>query len=365
MPLPDATPDPVAVLAAFGQPGDVLALDPVAGAWSNRVWRLETTAGVLAVKQFRDAWDSGTWREWTDQAWPLELAAQSAGVGMPRPVPARDGGWLAEVPGRTDHGVAVPVRVHEWVAGRAPAAGDLDTDGDGDRDPDRDAGVGDRVIGDGLAAWVGATLAAVHRLALQPTDTTPFPRPVGVDLDRWSTLTAEARHRHAPWAREMAARTATVEATAALVREGLDRSEPTVLGHGDVTAKNLLLTATGPRLCDWDLACPLVPRHELATVAVGLAAGRAAGHPARAVARAVVRGYTRAGGTVDGFRPTDLATGMRVGLDWLVFCVERALGVRAAPSGEVASSASLVPALLDELPVRLALSNRLDEVLLS
>lgn len=394
MPLPDATPDPAAVLAAFGRTGDVVALDPVAGAWSNRVWRLEATTGVLAVKQFRDAWDAGTWRGWTDQAWPLELAAQDAGVAMPRPVPARDGGWLAEVPGWPDHGEPVPVRVHEWVTGRIPEAGDLHNDTDSHTDRLADIGIGgdriadtgsdpdrDGTTGGGVAAWVGATLATVHRLARQPTDTDPFPRPAEVDLDRWTTLAAEARRQLAPWARKMAAGTSTVEATAALVHEGLRRSESTVLCHGDVTAKNLLLTATGPRLCDWDLACPLVPRHELATVAVGLATlagGTAAtttataagsgrnetGDPGRAVARAVVRGYTRGGGSIDGFWPTDLATGLRVGLDWLVFCVERALGLRPAAPDEVTRSASGVHALLDELPIRLALANRLDEILL-
>ena len=41
--------------------------------------------------------------------------------------------------------------------------------------------------------------------------------------------------------------------------------------HGDVDQKNILLTADGPVLCDWDAAAPMIPARELADVAMSLA----------------------------------------------------------------------------------------------
>lgn len=42
--------------------------------------------------------------------------------------------------------------------------------------------------------------------------------------------------------------------------------------HGDVDQKNLVLGVSGPVLCDWDLAVPLVPGRELADAALSLGA---------------------------------------------------------------------------------------------
>ena len=74
-----------------------------------------------------------------------------------------------------------------------------------------------------------------------------------------------------------------------------------VLSHGDIDQKNMICTSRGPVLCDWDLVTPVVPRRELADVALSMGGWRDA-----AIARQVVRAYRRAGGDDSPFEPADL-----------------------------------------------------------
>jgi hypothetical protein len=92
--------------------------------------------------------------------------------------------------------------------------------------------------------------------------------------------------------------------------------------HGDIDQKNLLLTASGPALCDWDLAAPLVPRRELA----------------------------------------DLGQSMMIGLDWVAFNVERAIGLRPAATAEVSLARGIVPGLLAAIPVQAAAASRVRDL---
>jgi hypothetical protein len=94
--LPGDVPDPRAVLAAFGLRGEVTALTPVAGAWSNRVWRLAASGGAFAVKELRNPWRDPDWQHWLAEAWQFELRALHAGISMPEPIPnPADGQCLA------------------------------------------------------------------------------------------------------------------------------------------------------------------------------------------------------------------------------------------------------------------------------
>jgi len=53
----DPAPVAGAVAAAFGLAGAVGPLEPVAGAWSNRVFRLVVGGEAYAVKELRNPWD--------------------------------------------------------------------------------------------------------------------------------------------------------------------------------------------------------------------------------------------------------------------------------------------------------------------
>ena len=87
--------------------------------------------------------------------------------------------------------------------------------------------------------------------------------------------------------------TPTVAVIADLVRSAGQRPAPEVMSHGDIDQKNLVLTADGPVLCDWDVAMPLVPRRELADVALSMGGWERLGS-----ARKVLRSYRSASGEV-------------------------------------------------------------------
>lgn len=111
-------------------------------------------------------------------------------------------------------------------------------------------------------------------------------------------------------------------------------------------------------LCDWDVAMPLVPRRELADVALSLGAWERL-----EVSRRVVRAYRAAGGADEEIEPPDLGQTLMTGLDWIAFNVECAIGRRPAPPERAALAESLVPGLLSGFPRRTAAALRVGETL--
>lgn len=233
----------------------------------------------------------------------------------------------------------VPVRLHRWVEGRGPGPGPVDVD---------------------VAAWAGRTLARLHGLGVRAADRDLFPFPDTRTADDWPELVAAAYRSTARWADQLKAATADVAAIAELCRAAEHRPEQEVMSHGDVDQKNLLITARGPVLCDWDVAAPVVPRRELADVALSMA-----GWERLDIASEVVRSYRAAGGEPDIIDPTDLGPSLMVSLDWIAFNVERAVGLRQATPEEAALGERLVPELLAQLPDQLALALRATAVLMA
>ena len=135
---PDDAPSPEAILAAFGVGGRATAMVPVAGAWSNRVYRLSTDLGSYAVKELLNPWRQPSWLDSLYAAWRFELAAQAAGVAIPVPVPSPSGGCVAWVE-RQGRAGPVPVRLHAWVEGPAGACARHQADGELGRPDARDA----------------------------------------------------------------------------------------------------------------------------------------------------------------------------------------------------------------------------------
>jgi len=152
----------------------------------------------------------------------------------------------------------------------------------------------------------------------------------------------------------MEAAAPAVALIADLTRSAGFRPDQEVMTHGDIDQKNLLLTAAGPVLCDWDLAAPIVPRRELADVAMSLAAWTDLD-----IAREVVRSYRLAGGDDTTIGPPDLGQSMMIGLDWVAFNVERAIGLRPAAAAEASLARELVPGLLAAIPVQVAAATRI------
>jgi Ser/Thr protein kinase RdoA (MazF antagonist) len=324
-------------VAAFRLAGPPISWSPVGGAWSHRVFRLETRAGRYAVKELRDPWRDPKWPAWLAAAFAFEMRAWEAGVAMPEPIPAPDGGcvaWVARVGGR-DTDDPAPVRVHRWADG-VPAP--------------------DGAVSPEVASWAGSTLATMHGLAVRPRDRTPFPVPSTATVDRWASLAAMAHERGAPWAGLLTDARPATQVTAELFHA--DREAPDVMSHGDVDQKNIVLTESSPVLCDWDVAAPVVPRQEVGDVALSLAAWRRFD-----IAADVVRAYRAAGGEDVRVRPTDLGRTLVVSLDWIAFNVERALGLRDALPAEAALANALVPRLLADYPRHVGIAVRIETLL--
>lgn len=320
-------PRPDAVLAAFGLKGTAVDMARVGRAWSNRVYRLTTDDSSFAVKQLRNPWDDPRWRQWLAEAWRFERRAHAAGLTMPEPIVRPQDGeclaWVETVSGTEK----VPVRLHRWVDGLPAPLSPVDED---------------------VARWAGRLLATLHGWAIVAEDRSIFPVPDCTTADQWSELVDAAQRRKASWASSLADQTTTVEAIACLARAA-PRPESEVMSHGDLDQKNIVLGGSGPVLCDWDVAAPLVPRQELADVAMSLAGWSNAG-----VARQVVAAYRAAGGAAFTLAPSDLGVSLMSGLDWLAFNVERAIGTRPAEPAEEALGDQLVPDLLTALPGQVA-----------
>lgn len=317
---------------AFGLPGPVVSMTAVAGAWSNRLYCLETARGAFAVKEMCNPWRDPRWQEWLAEAWSFELRARAAGIPAPEPIPSRiDGGCLAwvDAPG----GDPVPVRVHRWVDGVPASDGPVD---------------------DTVADRAGGILATLHGLGVEPTDRAVFPVSTTETADRWPELCGAARRAGVAWADALDAASAAVSEAAGLAREAGRRPTAEVMTHGDVDQKNLILTTAGPVLCDWDVAMPLAPRRELADVALSLG-----GWDRLDVSRRVVRAYAAAGGGDTEIEPSDLGESLMRGLDWIAFNVECAIGRRPASPDRAARAERLTPVLLAEFPGRTALALRI------
>jgi aminoglycoside phosphotransferase (APT) family kinase protein len=332
-------PDPAAVAEAFGLPGPVTGWEPVGGAWSNRVYRLDAGGRRYAVKEMRNPWAEPRWQEWLAESWSFEQRAIAAGVAAPQPVPnPADGSCLARVSrlGQDSQVTDAPVRVHHWTAGAPVSPGPVDAE---------------------TARWAGQVLAILHGLRITPRDRGLFPVTSTETADRWPELTEAARHSDAPWISSMEEAAPAVARIADLARAAGFRPDQEVMTHGDIDQKNLLLTPSGPALCDWDLAAPLVPRRELADVAMSLAAWTET-----AIAREVVRSYRRAGGDDTRIEPADLGQSMMIGLDWVAFNVERAIGLRPAATAEVSLARGIVPGLLAAIPAQAAAASRVRDL---
>jgi len=298
-----AAPDPGAVMAAFRLPGTPVAMTPVAGAWSNRVYRLETTAGAYAVKELLNPWAEPRFDARLAEAWRFERAALAAEVAMPVPIADPATGDCAADVAREDGSGDAGVRVHRWAAGHPATVG--------------------RPVATDVGRWAGRTLAALHGLRRRPADRGLFPVPGTATADRWPELTeAAGRAGGASWRLLFDGAAGAVATVVDLVREGGYHPAAEVMSHADVSAKNVVLTSGGPVLCDWDVACPVVPRWEIADAALSLAAWKA-----HETAREVVRAYRAAGGDDQPITPPDLGAALASRLDWIALNVEVALGL--------------------------------------
>jgi Phosphotransferase enzyme family len=327
--------DPARVAGAFalGEPRGPLV--PVPGAWSNRLWRLQTERGAFAVKELRGSAAAAGWRQRLRDAMAVERAAWAAGtVPMAEPVAAAVGGWLAEA--ATAGGDRATLRCHRWVPGTPAAA---------------------LAPSPAAAADVGRSLAAIHALGL-PAPATTADEVAPLELPAWDRLVAEARQAGLAWAAELAGLTPLVRELAERL-EALRRAGRAMLrSHRDLDPKNAVVRADARvALLDWDYAGPTLPAAELLSTALSFAGG-AGGEPDAACVRACVRGYLDAGGRPQAPDLLDAALLHREGLDWLWRNVDRCLGRRLDGPGDLPLARRLAPRLVGSFPAEVATVDR-------
>jgi Ser/Thr protein kinase RdoA (MazF antagonist) len=259
-------------------------------------WRLETVGGTYFVKQY--------WTETGGQFVPgglvdqlrvamdFEARALAAGIDMAEPVEAVEPvvGWATSVGDRL-------FRVYRWIPSRGLQPGD------------------------DIGAWLGRTMAHVHRL--QPVDAPGLPdwwrtalRP-RTDWERWFT---EARRRGKAWSELAWDCLPEIVAATADIEELCDGAPDCVTTHGDFKTHNLLITADGPVLVDWD---------SVRVDSAALEAGRVAyifGAGELEPMRKILTAYVEAGGTIAWSGPHLFASVVRNAVQMLFEHVLVSLG---------------------------------------
>jgi Ser/Thr protein kinase RdoA (MazF antagonist) len=288
---------------------------PVARGELGQIWRLESSRGTFAVKEwFEDSPES----ELLEGA-AFQEAAEAAGVPCPSVIRRRDGSILLDLAGTT-------IAVYGWV--------DLY-----DRDPQIDP------------AAVGALVAALHRVPFQGREPTHpwYTDPIG--RDRWDELVRELRQRGAPFAEGLAEyRDELVALEALIVPPSNVRT-----CHRDLWADNLRATPGGGLcLIDWDNAGDADPNGEVALVLFEYCRG----DPARA--RALSDAYVEAGGPGRVRGPGDFT----VPIAQLNHIGERAcrLWLAATNEDDRARAASLVDEFVGEPLTREGIDDLLEAI---
>jgi len=239
------------VAATYGL-GDALNFTgPVARGVIGQIWRLDTSVGSWAVKEWFDEPD----RAEVEEGARFQKAAADAGIPSPPVVRTASGDLLAQLDGTT-------TRVQGWV--------ELN-----DRDPILDP------------VDVGQLVGLLHQVPFagrQPVDPW-YAEPIG--RDRWEELAAALEHAGAPFAERLAARVDELAELDALVVPPRDLRTC----HRDLWADNLRSMPSG-KLCliDWEDCGLADPSMELALVVWEF--GRTGPRRARAIHEA----YVDAGG---------------------------------------------------------------------
>lgn len=339
MELLAAPPSADDIAAAFGLGAPAGPLRAAPGGESHRVWRLQTTAGVFAVKELNRPHGNAGWVPWFERAFRFEQAAFAASIAMPRPVPvAATGLCLAELPGGGEQ--PVTVRVHAWVEGTKVEGQN--------RTPDD-------------ARAFGAMLARIHALA-EPADAPPAELLRTYGEAHWRALARRSAAAGVAWATELAGCVDAIDELEAFVAAARADGGVQVMSHRDAAPRNVLRTPDDALvLIDWDSAGPEIPQHEAARALIEWAQVDGGTLDAD-LARALIAGYRQAGGVLGHRSRTDFAGFISKELVWLEFNVRRALGERLQDASDRELGDRKAREMLARVPGFAALLDRATEL---
>jgi hypothetical protein len=210
-----------AIAEAFGLGRPLSPLTP----YSHRsapTWTLDTSDGRFLIKRVEVEGREAD----VARAAEFEQRVARAGIAVPRPVPP-----IADAVGLSTF---VPgfgwLRSYQWINGR-------------DLQPDDD-----------VAEWLGQTLATIHAIEAAPA---PDGYVYGQQpIEQWQAWLAAGERLNRSWAPRLRAGLHELLEILAWVGAALDRAGDYVMTHRDVEPWNVLVTASGPVLIDWDPAGP-------------------------------------------------------------------------------------------------------------
>jgi Phosphotransferase enzyme family len=250
-----------AVAKAFGLGTPTAPPEPVAGGGSHLMWRLRTNTGEWAVKQLnrsRERW----WIRDFEIAAAVEESAWANGIPMPRPMPPA----LVDL---SIDGRQISVQVHEWRAGEP-----VDT-----TDP-------------AVQTWIGRTMAAVHALS----GPAPAAETASHEPAEWRAWLDDAPPSEADLVLRVRERLPDIVRAKEFADRSaaeLGRALTPVFTHRDVRPDNMLMTAAGPLLLDWDGAGVEHAEWEAVRSALECSRPAAGREPDRAAFRRILAGYDR------------------------------------------------------------------------
>jgi len=258
-----------------------IVLKPAEGNWA---WKIETDSGAWVLK-VRGNWGddyAGT----IEQAGKLEVAAWKAGISVPEPFlsdAATVGVWQ---PIDEDHHASA----QRFLVGEHPAT----------------------PLTPSIAAWVGATIAGLERLAIpvgQAVDYAFIAHPES-EWDEWLAQAVDLGVLEPTAARALRASAMRINP---IIASALASPPEKITVHNDISVLNILVTADGPVLLDFDGAAPGVPWWDLISTAFGIDGDDIRTvEPVRSTVDSMLRGYIDAGGAVGPIDETAF-TGMLAG----------------------------------------------------
>ncbi|MBA2677987.1 MAG: aminoglycoside phosphotransferase family protein [Ktedonobacteraceae bacterium] len=279
--------------------GELLA-DPqaVTGGMLHRMWRLNTTRGLFAVKQLNPAImrKPNIQHEYRVS----EAVAQAmAKQGIPAVAALQcAGGLLQEVDGAF-------LLAYPWIDGEILSSAPVE--------PDR-------------ARQIGITLAHMHMLSLSLPEVAPLEWK-HFHSDDWDILTFQAADVGLPWVHSVrAVLPMLLQWTQSYEDAGEKLMQQLVVSQRDLDQKNVIWqTPTAPKIIDWEAAGLINPAMELIGVALSWS-GFVVGAPDKEIFTTLIDAYKQAGGTIQNTGLDALHGLLGTWLGWLLFNMRRSLG---------------------------------------